>query len=376
MDIAGRGASGSHALIARPLTSFFPRFSLGLAIALAGLGLCSSRAHANPPSFPSVRLFGVEYVDARDFAERFGLAPGWLERGKRLRLKSERTTIEFTVHRDELWLNGTRLVLSEPVVAQNGSLLLSKGDVERVLAPILSPPTASMPRPVKTIVVDAGHGGEDPGKQNHGLKLDEKNFTLDVAKRLERLLARDGFRVVMTRKNDRTVELDERAEIAQKADADVFVSIHFNAFTDTAVSGAETFVMTPRGQLSSPARENDTSMVKSDFPGNRHDPWNAVLGYQIHRHLASQLKSPDRGLKHFRYHVLRMVDCPAVLVEAAFISNPAEAKQIASAEYRQQLAETIASGLKAYAAVLDRGAARRSAPTRPTRPAQEPISSQ
>jgi N-acetylmuramoyl-L-alanine amidase len=312
-------------------------------------------------------LFGVDYVDARDFAERFGLSPGWLEPQKKLRLQSQWTTIELAVHRDELSLNGTRLVLSEPVVAQNGSLYFAKGDAELVLAPILSPPAAGTSRVVKTIVVDAGHGGEDPGKQNHGLKLDEKTFTLDVAKRLERLLKAADFRVVMTRKNDRTVELDERVAIAEKAHADVFVSIHFNAFTDAAVAGAETFVTTPHRQPSSPARENDTSMIATAFPGNRHDGWNAVLGYQVHRHLAGQLKSPDRGLKHFRYHVLRMVDCPAVLVEAAFISNAAEARQITSAAYRQQLAETIAAGLKAYAAAVDRSAGRKVAPTRPGR---------
>lgn len=340
--------------------SFFPLLRCAAALALcAAIGaiLPGGRAFAAASALKTVRMFDTDYVDARDFAARFGLTPGWLERDKKLRLQSPWTTIDLTVHREELWLNGLRLVLSAPVVAHQGSLFLGEGDIEFVLGPILSPQSVGPHPPVKTIVVDAGHGGDDPGKQNHALKLDEKKFTLDVARRLERALKRAGFRVVMTRKNDRAVGLDERAAIARRAQADLFVSIHFNAFTDTNVAGAETFVMTPHRQPSSPARENDASMIATAYPANEHDARNSLFGYHVHRHLVERLKPVDRGVKHFRYHVLRMVDCPGVLVEAAFISNAAEARQIASAAYRQQLAEAIASGIHAYRNLTTPGAA-------------------
>lgn len=313
-----------------------------------------------------MRLFGADYVDARDFAERYGLSPGWIERDKKLRLRSQWTTIDLTVHRDEAWLNGLRLVLSEPVVAHQGSLYFSAGDAEFVLGAILSPRSSGPAPAVRTIVIDAGHGGDDPGKQNHALKLDEKKFTLDVARRLERLLRRDGFQVVMTRKADREVSLDQRVAIAEKAQADLFVSIHFNAFADAAVEGAETFVMTPHRQPSSPARENDGSMETTAYPANRFDRVNSILGYHVHRHIVDRLKPTDRGLKHFRYHVLRNIPCPGVLVEAAFISNSTEARRIATSAYRQQLAEAIASGIKGYKAVTSAGENRpRATPNRP-----------
>ena len=92
-------------------------------------------------------------------------------------------------------------------------------------------------------------------------------------------------------------------------------------------------------------------MIKTNYPANEHDHWNAVLGYQIHRAMINGLKSADRGLKRFRYSVLRSVDCPAVLVEAAFLSNDAEGRKVSTPAYRQRIAESIARGIKQYAAI-------------------------
>jgi N-acetylmuramoyl-L-alanine amidase len=90
------------------------------------------------------------------------------------------------------------------------------------------------------------------------------------------------------------VGLEERAAIAKKARGDLFISIHFNSFAQAVVAGTETFVMTPRHQRSSPQRERNKKMVGAAFTGNRHDRWNIVLGYHIHRQLADKLKSVER----------------------------------------------------------------------------------
>lgn len=299
-----------------------------------------------------VRLFGVDYIDARAFGPRFGLSPRWTEPQKKLRLQSEWTTIDFAAHRREVWLNGVCLFLSEPVVPREGTLWLGQRDADTLLAAVLVPQRVRPPRAVKTIVIDPGHGGNDPGKQNSRLRLNEKALTLDVARRLERLLKRDGFRVVLTRRSDQRVELEERAAIARRARADVFVSIHFNGFSDRTVAGAETFVLTPHRQRSSPAAEKDKTMMATRYAGNAHDHWNAVLGYHMHRQLTRGLQLEDRGLKRFRYLVLREVNCPAVLVEAAFLSNDAEARRVGSAAYRQRLAESLLAGLRNHAAAV------------------------
>lgn len=311
----------------------------------------TSHAAAAPSSYPTAHLFGVDYVDARDFARRFGLTVSWTEPQKTMRLRNATTTFELSVHSVESSLNGLTLFLSEPVVIKDGTLFLSRGDAENVLSPILTMNAGLARSAVRTIVVDAGHGGSDPGNQNPRLRLDEKTFTLDVARRLERLLKAAGYRVIMTRKSDRAVDLDERADIANRARADLFVSIHFNAFARSAIAGTETYVMTPRNQRSSPQAEHDESMVRTNYPANQHDRWNAVLGYQMHRAMIGGLKSADRGLKRFRYSVLRSVDCPAVLVEAAFLSNDEEGRKVSTAAYRQRIAESIASGIKQHAAL-------------------------
>ena len=304
-------------------------------------------------------MFGVEYLDVRDFGRRFGMSAAWTEREKSMRLKNATTTFELSVNSVESSLNGLRLFLGEPVVLRDSKLFISRRDAEDFLGPMLTLNAGAGRSPVKTIVIDAGHGGNDPGNQNLRLKLNEKTFTLDVARRLEKLLKARGFKVVMTRKRDRAVELDDRAAIANKAQADLFISIHFNAFSRASIEGTETYVMTPLHQRSSPQAERDRAMVTTRYPANLYDRWNAVLGFQMHRAMMANLKSTDRGLKRFRYGVLRSVECPAVLVEAGFLSNDPEGRKISTAAYRQRIAESIAAGVSQHVALRQRAVPRR-----------------
>jgi N-acetylmuramoyl-L-alanine amidase len=179
-------------------------------------------------------------------------------------------------------------------------------------------------------------------------------MTLDVAQRLKKALEVRGYQVLLTRTDDRRVELEQRADTAGRAKADLFVSIHFNslpAIVAGRVTGAETYVLTPQFQRSSGDERKD-KRADLAFPGNRLDYANTVLGYCVHRQLLTELKSSDRGYKRARYIVLCYAECPAVLVEAAFLSNSVEARRVATPEYRQQIALAIASGIDAYAATL------------------------
>jgi len=330
-----------------------PRLALLLFLLLSSLPFSSAPLHA-AAGYTAVRLFGTDYVDARDFARRFGLTPKWLEPQKKLRLQSQWTTIDLTVHNVDFTLNNLRLFLGDPVALHRGSLHLSKRDIEQLLHPILQPGSKKPVPPLKTIILDAGHGGHDPGNQNRRLKLQEKRMTLDVAKRLERLLVAQGYRVIQTRKSDHFVDFDDRTALIRKHRADLFISIHFNAFTSARVAGTETYILTPRGQRSSPQAERDTSMARTAYPGNKHDHWNTLAGYHLHRHMVQALGLPDRGLKRFRYSVLRSADCPAVLVEAAFLSNDAEARKVSTPAYRQKIAASLAAGVKSLSATLAR----------------------
>ncbi len=305
----------------------------------------------------TLRISGSDYTDARTFFSRYGLKATWIQEGSRLRFESTWTTIELEANSREASLNGFRVFLGEPVVFRNRSLLLSRIDAEKFFGAILRPAGIAGAVPaLRTIVIDPGHGGGDPGKQHAGLKLDEKTVTLDTSLRLQKLLEREGYKVVLTRTDDRQLvpgkgeDLRRRAEIANEAGADLFISIHFNAVPAAdapRVQGTETYTFTPQHQRSTADGSRDAA-DRVAAPGNKQDAWNAVLGYNIHRQLLAELKAPDRGLKRARFAVLKFLSCPGVLIEAGFLSNDAEARRIGSVAYRDDLAQAIAAGVRAY----------------------------
>lgn len=306
---------------------------------------------ATPAPTKAVRISGVDYMDAKTWLTRLGYKVSYDPGKQVLTATSSAGRLQVTGDSREASIFGARVFLGEPATVHKGALMISVIDVERFLKPLLRPSGLSK-QTLRTIVIDAGHGGNDSGTQNKPGKIDEKAMTLDVAKRLQRMLTASGYRVVMTRTDDRFVELPARAEIANKAKADLFISIHFNAVASgAAVRGTETYVLTPQFQRSTSSSTNSPS-DKVANPGNKYDSWSAVLGWQMHRRLLDKLKSDDRGFKRARFAVLRLVDCPAVLLEAGYLSNDAEAKRIATPAYRGDIAEAIAAGVEAYAAAV------------------------
>ncbi len=296
----------------------------------------------------------MNYVDARVFLARFGFKAAWIERGRSLRFQTASARIDLEADKRDTMVNGLRVLMGEPAVFRGSTLYVSRIDAEKLFLPVLSPASvAAPPAPtLKVIVLDAGHGGQDTGTQNKRLQLNEKTFTLDVAVRLRALLLKQGYQVVMTRTDDRFIELPRRAEIANKVGADLFISIHFNAVGGSpAVRGSETYVMTPQYQRSTGSPQRDASDGVANL-GNRNDPWNALLGYHMHEAVLDKLGSADRGFKRARFAVLRLVNSPGVLVEAGYLSNSDEARRIATPAYRQSIAEALAEGVRGYARAI------------------------
>lgn len=336
-------------------------------VLILALGALVLDVHANAaaprsrPSAPSaaeagapVKTFmGASYIELAPWAAHFGLKAVWVKKGQSLRLESAFTKILVEEDRREVTINNLRVFLGEPVVSSKGSLWISAIDARDLLGPILRPAgIAVAARPPKVICIDAGHGGNDTGTQNKPFKLDEKSMTLDVAKRVQRLLQGQGYQVVMTRNDDRFVELEDRADIANRAKADLFVSIHFNSFPQSSITGTEVYILTRSTQRSTGANKRETS-DRVSLPGNAMDPWNAVLGYAMHRQVKTKLGTFDRGLKFARFKVLTLVNCPGILVEAGYLSNDAEARKISTADYRGDIAEGIVNGIVSYAAQLE-----------------------
>jgi N-acetylmuramoyl-L-alanine amidase len=316
-------------------------------------GVSAPAASAPPPPALSAavtrKIGGREYVSAVEVAARLGLKLTWITRGRSLALTGPKVRAELENDTRDVTINGLRVFLGDPIVDAGGQLYVSRVDFERCLTPLLRPGhgVAAHP-PLKTIVLDPGHGGRDTGTSAL-----EKTYTLDVARRAKKLLEAAGYKVVLTRETDVYLDLQERSAIANANRAGLFVSIHFNAIArDRKTSGVEVFTFAPQFQRStnawSPGTGNDTE--KDPAPVNRHDHWSVVLAQSVQRRFVVDLKAFDRGRKIAHWGVLRGLNCPGILVECGFLTSVEEARKIATPHYRQDLAEAIAGGVRDYAA--------------------------
>jgi N-acetylmuramoyl-L-alanine amidase len=233
-------------------------------------------------------------------------------------------------------------------------------------APALPPVSVGPPRPAQRkllVVLDPGHGGEDPGTLGpRGLR--EKDITLAVARSARRRLESRGFDVLLTRDRDRTLSLEERTAIAEGASGDLFVSIHVNAAPRTRVRGIETYYLDAnheRHALRVAARESGVEPGELDalqralagFKISEVGSRSALLAQSVHREVVGGVREAygsvdDLGVKRGPFHVLFLSNVPAVLVEIGFLSNPVEARRLGTPLYRDLVAEQIARGLSRF----------------------------
>jgi N-acetylmuramoyl-L-alanine amidase len=313
-----------------------------------------------PPGI--VRISGVGYVALDGIAGSLGMRADADGDGRRHTLSDAGHQVRLEAASREVFIDGLRLFLGDPTVERGGDLLVSRIDYEHRLLPLLRPRLAGPPpRTPRTIAIDPGHGGSDHGTENRRLGLMEKTFTLDVGLRLRKLLEQQGYRIVMTRTDDtrlapdQVTDLQRRAEVANLAGADLFLSIHFNSVApDARTTGSEVYIFPPEFQRSSPSwqnREDDSEREASAV--NRNDRWNTVFAHALHRELLRVLRTEDRGEKLKHLGVLRGLQCPGALAECAFLSNDAEALRIASPGFRQQVAEALDAGILAYGAEME-----------------------
>ena len=221
---------------------------------------------------------------------------------------------------------------------------------------------------IRTIVIDAGHGGHDPGAIGpSGLK--EKQVTLNIAKALKEKLDREGRKygitnVYLTRSDDRFIPLEERTGIAKKMGADLFISIHCNAARDKQAYGTETFFLSltkDQRSLAVAARENATTSIsrgemskvlKQYLLSAKLQESERLAGY-VQNSVVSNMSSKyqpvsNKGVKRAPFIVLIGADIPSILVETAFITNPRDEKRFKSSDYIDELADGIFAGIKRF----------------------------
>lgn len=318
----------------------------------------AAAASATALALPVIRLAGEDYVDLAALAKKLGLKFATV--GKEATF-ADASGPRFVFEADDrdFHLDGVRIHLGRPIAPRSNTLWVTKIDAENIIAPLARPSdlAADVPAAPRLIVLDPGHGGTDPGTDNKRVRIAEKTAALDVALRVRKLLETRGYRVKMTREKDTRfsgnprVDLPLRADFANKASADLFVSIHFNNAPE-AIKGVETYVLPVQHMLSTAATEPDDDTSRA-LPGNRQDAANLLLGYSVHRAMIRGLGTPDRGYKRARWAVLRTLNCPGVLVECAYLSNDEEARRVAQPAFRQQIAESIVAGIDAYSDQLN-----------------------
>ena len=243
--------------------------------------------------------------------------------------------------------NGIEINLGFTPQFIDGEVFLNVLDLQKNLEPLLcAPPLAFGTN--RIIVIDPGHGGNNFGTRSILDDRFEKEFTLDWAKRLKPLLETNGWTVFLTRTSDVYVSNSNRVVFSGAHHADLFISLHFNSTPDRGkkIGGLETYCITPTGMPSTLTR-GFTDPWSEHLPNNAFDAQNLQLAVRVHSTLLRATGIEDRGVRHSRFEtVLRGQNCPAILIEGGYLSNPREAAQIESAEYRQKLAEAVADALK------------------------------
>ncbi len=228
------------------------------------------------------------------------------------------------------------------------------------------PPVTSS---IQTIMIDPGHGGKDPGAiGRNGAR--EKDITLKISLMLRDLLQKELKKtVLMTRDRDRFVELEERANIANNKDADLFVSVHVNSHPKRRVKGIEIYHFgeaSDRRALEVAARENGTPIestgvgweyLVADLLTTKKVEDSLELAWTTKqamvRHLKRRYKIRDHGVKTAPFYVLRFTSMPSILAEIGFISNPTEESLLRTNTYQRRIAQAIFRGVKAYIASLE-----------------------
>lgn len=218
------------------------------------------------------------------------------------------------------------------------------------------------------IAIDAGHGGDDPGAIGPG-RLEEKRVALAIAKELAAIFERErGYKAVLTRNGDYFLPLKTRRDLARKAQADLMVSVHADAFSDREAQGGSVFALSDRGATSTmaaflAASENEADAIGGVSTEGKDDDLVKVLAdlsltatmdssLRIGRHVLKAMGGVTRlhtnRVEQAAFVVLKSPDTPSILVETGFVSNPQEARRLSSRDYQQQIAQAIFNGVNRH----------------------------
>jgi len=310
------------------------------------------------------RIDGLDYLPLNTLCQQYHLRWTWEPDTQVAQVMAGDAAVRLSPGLSVALVNGTPQPLGAPVLIRGGIVWVPAQAAARWIAP--RPPPEPLPgtHAIRTIVLDPGHGGRDPGGIGRG-GMREKDVVLDVARRLQARLAADGIRVLMTRSDDRFIPLSQRAAFANRHRADLLISVHANSSRARSASGYEVYFLSEATDDAARAfavAEN-ASLAMEVFPASDATSTEAIvwdllnaenrtasreLAAAVCKGLKRYLPASNRGVKSARFYVLKWAQMPAILIEVGFVTNGTESRRLVMADYRQHVSDGIAHGLLAY----------------------------
>ena len=343
---------------------------------LIPLFICGCATLPVKESVPVYSLNGASYYSLAALCQARGIVLSYDIFSRTANLTKDNNTIDLMVGDNLILVNKRAVLLSHPVDIYMGMLVVPVKFKELALDPIIkiakAPPKSSvvlLSSLVKKVVIDAGHGGHDPGAVGKtGLK--EKDVNLDIARSLANRLRQEGVEVIMTRSSDIFIPLGKRVEVANNTKADLFISVHANANKARSIHGFEVYYVSPTvsdsTRASHAAKHYYLNLNSSCFASNsqvlKAILWDMLYTYNrgesislaadICRAAGDNLNVRIIGIKDARFEILRGARMPAVLVEVGFLSNVREEQLLRDGSYREKLSQSILEGILNYARKL------------------------
>jgi N-acetylmuramoyl-L-alanine amidase len=278
------------------------------------------------PTRPSNTTPGISYlITIEQLASRLGLTVQKAEANYYELKNATNRVLLFTYQNGRVYVNGDAAGSIGTVTQHNGSTYVSQLLVSQIRSHLISsytPPTVVVPKyrtASGTVVIDAGHGGKDPGATSYS-GYSEKGINLSIARKVASYLENSGINVIMTRNSDTFIELNDRAEIANRANADLFVAIHCDSHPKSSQNGYTLYVA-PNASWSS--KKTATAIEQA----------------------MGQTGLASIGIRNRDFRVLVRTTCPAVLVECGYLTNPYESGLLYDSDFQDRIARAIADGI-------------------------------
>ncbi|MFH1771867.1 MAG: N-acetylmuramoyl-L-alanine amidase [Candidatus Omnitrophota bacterium] len=321
-----------------------------LALGILASGCASVSQHKTVPG-----IVTKEYIKVQDFCNKHGFQYNYDTLDDTVRIFSSDKEIRIILDSPFVYFNGNIFCLKDSPEYRKGVIVIPN-EVEK----IISAPQEMIVKPslaVKKIVIDPGHGGKDPGAISRS-GIYEKTINLFVSKYLEKELGKRGFTVILTRKTDIFLSLQERVDIAKKYNADLFLSVHANSNRSHEINGIEVYYLNPSGHESkklskaNPGSKTNwaeilsegTKSIFKDMCLTKNQTLSVELAHQIYytfKDLGFKIKPPKKA----KYYVLKNAVVPSILLEIGYLSNKYEEKILRKSHYQKQIAEAVAMGV-------------------------------